>query len=57
MRGTHGAEAQLLDKLATQVLDDHFGGTNLLRLGADLVPILLLADVGKEAYDLVALLQ
>jgi hypothetical protein len=47
----------LLDELATQVLNDHLGGANLLRLGANLVPVFLLADVGKEADDFVALLQ
>jgi len=47
----------LLDELATQVLNDHLGGANLLRLSADLVPVFLLADVGKEADDFVALLQ
>ena len=51
-----GAEAELLDELALQVLNDHVGGANGLGLGPDRVPVLLLADVGKEADDLVALL-
>ena len=53
----NSTEAKLLNKLALQVLDNHLGGTNLLRLGADLVPILFLAHIGKKADDLVALVE
>ena len=53
----NSTEAKLLNKLALQVLDNHLGGTNLLRLVADLVPILFLAHVGKKADDLVALVE
>jgi hypothetical protein len=50
------AEAELLDKLLLEVEDDHLQRTNLEGLLLDLVPRLLLADVGEEAHDLVALL-
>jgi hypothetical protein len=53
----NGAKAKLLNKLALQVLDNHLSGTNLLRLGADLVPILFLAYIGKKADDFVALVK
>jgi hypothetical protein len=50
------AEAELLDELLLEVLDDHLLGTDLERLLLDLIPGLLLADVGEEADDLVTLL-
>ena len=53
----NSTKAKLLNKLALQVLNNHLGGTNLLRLDADLVPILFLAHVGKKADDLVALVE
>lgn len=53
----NSTEAKLLNKLALQVLDNHLGGTNLLRLGADLFPIFFLAHIGKKANDLVALIE
>ena len=51
-----GAEAELLDELLLQVLDDHLLRADLERLLLDLIPGLLLADVGEEADDLVTLL-
>jgi len=50
-------ETKLFHKLAAQVQDDHFRGTNLLRLGPNLIPVFLLAHISKEAKDLVALVQ
>lgn len=50
-----GAEDDLLDKLLLQVEDHHLLSTKLLGLGLDLIPVLLLADIGEEADDGVAL--
>ncbi len=52
-----GAEAQVLDELATEVGDDHLGGPDLRGLGAHGVPVLLLPNVSQEADHLVALVQ
>lgn len=51
-----GAEAELLDELLLEVLDDHLLGSDLERLLLHLIPGLLLADVGEEADHLVTLL-
>ena len=53
----HRTKAELLHELATQVQDNHLGGANLFRLGADLVPVFLLAYISKEADDLITLVQ
>ena len=50
-------ETELLNKFAAQVQDNHRRGTNLFRLGSDLVPVFLLAHIGKETDDLIALVQ
>lgn len=52
----NSAEAELLDELLLEVEDDHLLRANLQRLLLDLIPGLLLANVGEEAHDLVALL-
>lgn len=52
----HSAEAELFDKLLLEIENDHLQRTNLERLLLDLIPRLLLANVGEEADDLVALL-
>jgi hypothetical protein len=51
-----GTEAELLDEFLLQVGDDHLLRADLQRLLLDLVPGLILTDVGEEAHDLVALL-
>jgi hypothetical protein len=50
-------ETKLLDELAAQVQDNHLRGTNLFRLGPDLVPVFLLPHISKEAEDFIALVQ
>ena len=50
-----GAEDNLVDELALQVLNDHALGTEGQSLLLNLGPVLLLADVGEEAHDGVAL--
>lgn len=52
----NGAEAELLNELLLQIGDDHLLCADLQRLLLDLVPGLILTNVGEEAYDLVALL-
>jgi hypothetical protein len=51
----NGAEHDLLDELALQVLNDHALSTEGKGLLLNLGPVLLLADVGEEAHDCVAL--
>ena len=53
---TDGREAELGDKFTAQVLNDHLLRTDLEGLGLDSGPVLLLADIGEEADDIVALL-
>jgi hypothetical protein len=53
----HCTEAELLDELAAQIQDNHFGSANFFGLGPDLVPVFLLTNIGEEAYDLIALFQ
>jgi hypothetical protein len=50
-------ETELLDELAAQVLNNHLRGTNLLRLGPDHVPVLLLPHISQEADDLISLVE
>lgn len=50
-----GAEDNLLDKLALEVLNHHALGTESEGLLLDLSPVLLLANIGEEAYDSVTL--
>jgi hypothetical protein len=50
-------ETELLDELAAQVLNNHLRGTNLLRLGPDRVPVLLLPHISQEADDLISLVE
>jgi hypothetical protein len=50
------AEAELLNELLLEVEDDHLQRTDLERLLLDLIPWLLLANVGEEAHDLISLL-
>lgn len=47
----HGAEAQLFDKLPSQVLYDHLLGADLEGLCLGGLEILLLADIGAEGDD------
>ena len=53
----NSAKAKLFNKLALQVLDNHLGGTDLLCLGADLIPVLFLTHISQEANDFVALFE
>lgn len=53
----HGTVAELLDELAAEVEDNHLGSTNLLGLGPDGLPVLLLTNIGEEADNLIALVQ
>lgn len=53
----HGGPAQLLNELLAEILNVALLGTNLQRLLASSVKVLLLADVGHEADDAVALVQ
>lgn len=50
-----GTEDDLVNELLLEVEDHHLLSTELLGLGADLIPVLLLADIGEEADDGVAL--
>jgi hypothetical protein len=52
----YGTEAELLDKLLLQIKNDHLQRTDLERLFLNLVPGLLLANIGKEAHHLVSFL-
>jgi hypothetical protein len=52
-----GTETQLLDEFLAQVKNDHLRSTNLLGLGLDFVPVLLLSNIGKEADDFITLIQ
>jgi len=51
------AEAELFDKLLPQVENDHLLGTNLESLLFDLIPRLVLANIGQEAHNLVVFLD
>ena len=53
----NGTKAELLHELALQVQDDHFLGTNLLRLLSDLLKVLLLAYIGAETDNFVLLIE
>lgn len=55
-RLTNGSEAQLLDEFPPQILNDHFLSANCQGLLLYSSPIFLLADIGEEADDLIALL-
>lgn len=46
---------KLVDKLLLNIEDDHALSAELLSLGLDSVKVLLLAAVGKEADNLIAL--
>lgn len=50
-----GTEDDLVNELLLEVEDHHLLSTKLLGLGADLIPVFLLADIGEEADDGVAL--
>jgi len=52
-----GTEDDLLDELALEVLNDHALSAKGESLLLNLSPVLLLADVGEEAHDGVALVQ
>jgi hypothetical protein len=52
----NSTEAELLDELLLQVQDDHLLRTDLESLLLDLIPGLVLADVGEEAHDFITLL-
>ena len=52
----NSAEAELLNELFLEIEDDHLQRTDLEGLLLDLLPRLLLADVGEEAHNLIALL-
>ena len=55
-RLTNGSEAQLLNEFPPQVLNDHLLSANCQGLLLHSSPIFLLADIGEEANDLIALL-
>ena len=49
-----GAEHQLLDELLLKIQDDHLLGTKGQSLLLDGIPLLLLANIGKEALSAVS---
>ena len=53
---SNGREAQLLNELLPAVLDVALGGTDLQGLLLGSLEVLLLANIGHEADDLVALI-
>jgi hypothetical protein len=53
---SNGREAQLLNELFPAVLDVALGSTNLQGLLLGSLKVLLLANIGHEADDLVALI-
>ena len=52
-----GSETQLVYKFSAEVINDHLGGADLESLLLHSLPVLFLANIGKEAYDLVSFVQ